>query len=84
MSSNLSRKSPIVAMKLTGSPSCFMDVEKRFPPPRTTGFFRVAVDTLLQGVAGGNPVAHAAQLLALVRPHCDVRGSFGHEEQDGK
>ena len=53
-------------------------------PARTTGFFRVAVETLIQGVSSGSQVAHAAQLLALVCPDGDVRGSFGHEEQDGK
>ena len=62
----------------------FHELRETFLPARTTGFYRVAVETLLQGFPGGSLVAHAAQLLALVRPHCDVRGSFGHEEQDGK
>ena len=38
-----------------------------------TGFSCVAVETLLQGVPGGSPVAHATQFIAHVRPHGDVR-----------
>ena len=37
-----------------------------FFPARTTGFFRVGVETLLPGVRRGSPVAHTAQLLALL------------------
>ena len=52
-------------------------VEDTFPhvlqQQHGTGVFRVAVETLLQGVPGGRPVAHATQLLAHVRPHGDVR-----------
>ena len=51
----------------------FHGLGEKFLLARTTGFFRVAVETLLQGVPGGRPVAHATQLLAHVRPHGDVR-----------
>ena len=58
----------------------FHRLGEKYVPARTTGYSRVAVETPLQGVPSGGPVADAAQLLALVRPHSDVRGSFGHEE----
>ena len=62
----------------------FHGLGEKFLPARRTGFFHVAAEMLLRGVPGGSPVAQVVQLLALVRPHADVRRSFGHKEQDGK
>ena len=62
----------------------FHGLGKKFLPARTTCFFRVAIEALLQGVPGGSPVAYAAHFLALVRPHGDMRGSLGHDDQEGK
>ena len=38
----------------------FHGLGETFLPARTTGFVRAAVETLLQGVPSGSPVAHAA------------------------
>ena len=44
----------------------FHGLGEKYLPSRTTGYFRVAVETLLQGVPSGGPVTHAAQLLSLI------------------
>ena len=61
-----------------------MDLEKIFSRHARRASFVLPSKLLLEGVSGGSSVAHAAQLLPLVRPRGDVRRSFGHEEQDGK